>query len=162
LYPLFAKEWFLTTLSEDYIANILNSFEQQKLISTDNGIIKITANKQAQAQLEMLGNVMHLTLERYAITTTQIINSDAIKRQQLEADCEVLAKRLGTLHGIKSPEFFDKKVLTNLISGLKEQNYISICEQNTIHAQEAIANLQSQLTELLPASIWQSIHEHSS
>ncbi|MGB0840781.1 MAG: glycerol-3-phosphate 1-O-acyltransferase PlsB, partial [Pseudoalteromonas shioyasakiensis] len=162
LYPLFAKEWFLTTLTEDYIANILNSFEEQKLISTDNGIIKITANKQAQAQLEMLGNVMHLTLERYAITTTQIINSDAIKRQQLEADCEVLAKRLGTLHGIKSPEFFDKKVLTNLISGLKEQNYISICEQNTIHAQEAISDLQSQLTELLPASIWQSIHEHSS
>ena len=162
LYPLFAKEWFLTTLSEDYIANILNSFEQQKLISTNNGIIKITADKQAQAQLEMLGNVMHLTLERYAITTTQIINSDAIKRQQLESDCEVLAKRLGTLHGIKSPEFFDKKVLTNLISGLKEQNYISICEQNTIHAQEAIADLQSQLTELLPASIWQSIHEHSS
>lgn len=162
LYPLFAKEWFLTTLSEDYIANILNSFEQQKLISTNNGIIKITADKQAQAQLEMLGNVMHLTLERYAITTTQIINSDAIKRQQLESDCVVLAKRLGTLHGIKSPEFFDKKVLTNLISGLKEQNYISICEQNTIHAQEAIADLQSQLTELLPASIWQSIHEHSS
>ncbi|WP_404392085.1 glycerol-3-phosphate 1-O-acyltransferase PlsB [Pseudoalteromonas phenolica] len=161
LYPLFAKEWFLTTLSEDYIANIINSFEQQKLISTDNGIIKITADKQAQAQLEMLGNVMHLTLERYAITTTQIINSDAIKRQQLESDCEVLAKRLGTLHGIKSPEFFDKKVLTNLISGLKEQNYISICEQNTIHSQEAIADLQSQLTELLPASIWQSIHEHS-
>lgn len=162
LYPLFAKEWFLTTLSEDYLANILNSFEQQKLISIDNCIIKLIANKQAQAQLEMLGNVMHLTLERYAITTTQIINSDAIKRQQLEADCEVLAKRLGTLHGIKSPEFFDKKVLTNLISGLKEQNYISICEQNTIHAQEAIANLQSHLTELLPASIWQSIHEHSS
>ena len=162
LYPLFAKEWFLTTLSEDYLPNILNSFEQQKLISIDNCIIKLTANKQAQAQLEMLGNVMHLTLERYAITTTQIINSDAIKRQQLEADCEVLAKRLGTLHGIKSPEFFDKKVLTNLISGLKEQNYISICEQNTIHAQEAIANLQSHLTELLPASIWQSIHEHSS
>ena len=162
LYPLFAKEWFLTTLSEDYIAKILNCFEQQKLISTDNGIIKITAGKQAQAQLEMLGNVMHLTLERYAITTTQIINSDAIKRQQLEADCEVLAKRLGTLHGIKSPEFFDKKVLTNLISGLKEQNYISICEHNTIHAQDAIANLQSHLTELLPASIWQSIHEYSS
>jgi len=162
LYPLFAKEWFLTKLSEDYIANILNCFEQQKLISTDNGVIKITADKQAQAQLEMLGNVMHLTLERYAITTTQIINSDAIKRQQLEADCEVLAKRLGTLHGIKSPEFFDKKVLTNLISGFKEQNYISICEQNTIHAQETIADLQSHLTELLPASIWQSIHEHSS
>jgi len=162
LYPLFAKEWFLTALSESYITSILNCFEQQKLISLDNGIIMITANKQAQAQLEMLGNVMHLTLERYAITTTQIINSDAIKRQQLEADCEVLAKRLGTLHGIKSPEFFDKNVLTNLISGLEEQNYISICEQNTIHAEKAIANLQSQLTELLPASIWQSIHEYSS
>ena len=162
LYPLFAKEWFLTALSEKYITSILNCFEQQKLISLDNGTIMITANKQAQAQLEMLGNVMHLTLERYAITTTQIINSDAIKRQQLEADCEVLAKRLGTLHGIKSPEFFDQKVLTNLISGLEEQNYISICEQNTIHAEKAIANLQSKLTELLPASIWQSIHEYSS
>lgn len=161
LYPLFAKEWFLTTLPEDYITNILQSFEQQGLVTLTDDVITITENKQAQAQLEMLGNVMHLTLERYAITTTQIMRSDAIKRQQLEADCDVLAKRLGTLHGIKSPEFFDNKVLTNLISGLKEQNYIAICEQNTIHSTDAIKELQAQLNNLLPASIWQSIHEYS-
>ena len=159
LYPLFAKEWFLTDLPSDYVQHILNSFKEYALVQQTDDKIHITANKQAQAQLEMLGNVVHLTLERYAITTTQIIRSNGIKRQQLENDCEVLANRLGTLHGIKSPEFFDKKVLSNFISSLKAQGYINICSQNTIHANEAMSGLQTHLTELLPASIGQSIHE---
>ncbi|KZN48954.1 glycerol-3-phosphate 1-O-acyltransferase PlsB [Pseudoalteromonas luteoviolacea] len=159
LYPLFAKEWFLTPMPSDYVKDILTSFAQHDLITFDGVQAVASKDNRALAKLEMLGKVCHLTLERYAITSSLVINNQGIKRPDLEKESDVLANRLGTLHGIKSPEFFDKKVLSNFINALREQGFISISEQQTINAESQLEELQAFLTELLPARIWQSIND---
>ncbi|AOT06576.1 glycerol-3-phosphate 1-O-acyltransferase PlsB [Pseudoalteromonas luteoviolacea] len=159
LYPLFAKEWFLTPMPNGYIQEILTSFAQHELITFDGNKAVASKDNRALAKLEMLGKVCHLTLERYAITSSLVINNQGIKRPDLEKESDILANRLGTLHGIKSPEFFDKKVLSNFINALREQGFISISEQQTINAESELEELQAFLTELLPARIWQSIND---
>ncbi|ESP94098.1 glycerol-3-phosphate 1-O-acyltransferase PlsB [Pseudoalteromonas luteoviolacea] len=159
LYPLFAKEWFLTPMRNGYINEILESFAQHELITFDGTNAVANKDNRALAKLEMLGKVCHLTLERYAITSSLVINNQGIKRVDLERESDILANRLGTLHGIKSPEFFDKKVLSSFINALREQRFISISEQQTIQAETQLEELQAFLTELLPARIWQSIND---
>ncbi len=155
-YPLFAKEWFLHELDENYITRILASFVDQELIEIEGDNIKITNSNDCLAKLEMLGRALSLTLQRYAIAIGFIQTSSGIDREELERESQVLAQRLGTLHGIKSPEFFDKKVLVGFISNLREQGLIS--ESDTgLQGSNELCELYMHLKALLPARIWQSI-----
>ena len=161
LYPLFAKEWFLTELSEDYIESILRFFAAQGLIDFDGQNATVNKDGDALAQLEMLGKVIHLTLERYAITINLVKRHQGLSRNELESESTQLAERLGTLHGIKSPEFFDKKVLSAFVSSLKEQGFIEHNETTGICGTDSLQTLEQYLKALLPARVHQSIQHIS-
>ncbi|MGO2074137.1 MAG: glycerol-3-phosphate 1-O-acyltransferase PlsB [Pseudoalteromonas sp.] len=157
-YPLFTKEWFLHELDENYITRILASFVDQELIEINDNEIKITNSNDCLAKLEMLGRALSLTLQRYAIVIGFIQTSKGIERKELERESQVLAERLGTLHGIKSPEFFDKKVLVGFISNLREQGLISETNDG-LEGSSDLCALYTHLKELLPARVWQSISD---
>lgn len=157
-YPLFAKEWFLHDLDENYITHILASFVDQDLIETNGDEIKITNSNDCLAKLEMLGRALSLTLQRYAIVIGFIQTSKGIEREELERESQVLAQRLGTLHGIKSPEFFDKKVLVGFISNLRDQRLISESDEG-LQGSSELCVVYTHLRELLPARVWQSISD---
>jgi len=157
-YPMFAKEWFLHELDENYITRILASFVDQDLIEIDGDNIKITNSNDCLAKLEILGRALSLTLQRYAIVIGFIQTSKEIEREELERESQVLAQRLGTLHGIKTPEFFDKKVLVGFISNLREQNLISETE-NGLQGSTELCEVYIHLKALLPARVWQSISD---
>ncbi|MEI5639909.1 MULTISPECIES: glycerol-3-phosphate 1-O-acyltransferase PlsB [unclassified Pseudoalteromonas] len=161
LYPLFAKEWFLTELSEDYIESILRFFAAQGLIDFDGHSATVNKDGDALAQLEMLGKVIHLTLQRYAITINLVKRHQGLSRNELESESTQLAERLGTLHGIKSPEFFDKKVLSAFVSSLKEQGFIEHNETTGICGTDSLQTLEQYLKALLPARVHQSIQHIS-
>lgn len=155
-YPLFAKEWFLNELDENYISRILASFVDQELIEINGDEIKITNSNDCLAKLEMLGRALSLTLQRYAIVIGFIQTSKGIDRAELERESQVLAQRLGTLHGIKSPEFFDKKVLIGFINNLRQQALISESDAG-LQGSNDLCEVYMHLKALLPARIWQSI-----
>ena len=157
-YPLFAKEWFLHELDENYISRVLASFVDQDLIEIEGDNIKITNSNDCLAKLEMLGLALSLTLQRYAIVVGFIQTSSGIEREELEHESQVLAERLGTLHGIKTPEFFDKKVLVGFISSLREQKLITETEQGLTGSNE-LCEVYLYLKALLPARVWQSIDD---
>ena len=155
-YPLFAKEWYLQELDDNYVARILTNFSDQGLIELDGDNIKVTQSNDSFAKLEMLGRALSFTLQRYAIVIGFIQTSQGIAKAELERESYVLAQRLGTLHGIKTPEFFDKKVLSSFISNLREQKLISESDSGLQGSQE-LCETYKQLQTLLPARIWQSI-----
>lgn len=157
LYPLFAKEWFLTDLKTGYIESIFEYFAAKDLITFDGHLASVNKDGSALAQLEMLGKVIHLTLERYAITINLVKRHQGLSRSELEKESALLADRLGTLHGIKSPEFFDKKVLSAFVTSLKEQGFIEQDEAAGIRGTESLHTLEQYLKALLPARIHQSI-----
>lgn len=157
-YPLFAKEWFLNELDKNYISHILASFVDQDLIEINGNEIKITNSNDCLAKLEMLGRALSLTLQRYAIVIGFIQTSAGIDRAELERESQVLAQRLGTLHGIKSPEFFDNKVLVGFISNLRQQELISESDAG-LRGSSELCEIYMHLKALLPARIWQSISD---
>ncbi|WP_105265158.1 glycerol-3-phosphate 1-O-acyltransferase PlsB [Pseudoalteromonas sp. T1lg76] len=158
LYPLFAKEWFLPELNEGYIDKILASFAEQGLIRQHGEQLEVIKAGDNQATLEMLGKVVHHTLLRYAIVIGLLSQSGDMSPSELEKEGAVIANRLGTLHGIKSPEFFDKKVLTGFITSLKEQGLVHQRDNALAHTDELVA-LYQDLQQLLPARLWQSISD---
>ncbi len=159
LYPLFAKEWFLLELSDDYIDNILASFAAQGLIRADGEQLEVLKEGDNQATLEMLGKVVHHTLLRYALVIGLLSEDKKLSPSELEKESTAVAQRLGTLHGIKSPEFFDKKVLAAFIANLREEKLIKKCDDNSLVHSEALHIVNEDLHQLLPARIWQSISD---
>lgn len=157
LYPLFADEWFLTPLRDGYIADVLTSFEQQGLVTRSDDIFEMNSDSQTRSQLELLGRTIQLTLERYAILSALVLGKPDYEAAALEADYQTLAGRLGRLHGIKSPEFFDAKVLASLVQSMKSQGLLTCSETQTVCGNDKLAALQHTLVTLLPARVWQSI-----
>ncbi|WP_372762679.1 glycerol-3-phosphate 1-O-acyltransferase PlsB [Pseudoalteromonas sp.] len=157
-YPLFAKEWYLCELDEHYLTRILASFSEQNLIEIDGDSLRTTNTNDSLAKLEMLGRALNFTLQRYAIVIGFIQTSNGIEKAELERESQVLAQRLGTLHGIKTPEFFDKKVLVGLIDSLRDQALITEGEQGLIGSPQ-LCETYLHLKALLPARVWQSISD---
>ncbi|TLX50822.1 glycerol-3-phosphate 1-O-acyltransferase [Pseudoalteromonas ruthenica] len=159
LYPLFAKEWFLLELKDEYIDNILSSFVDQGLIREQDDQLEVLKDGDNPATLEMLGKVVHHTLMRYALVIGLLSEDKSLSPAELEKESTAVAQRLGTLHGIKSPEFFDKKVLSSFIASLSEQQLISKQNDNKLIHSDALLILNEDLHQLLPARIWQSISD---
>ncbi len=164
LYPLFACEWFLQPLKAEYVDKVIEQLAIQNLITIeDNNISIMTDNHlstpSAYSQLDLLARIIGCTLQRYAVVLGLIENDQGINRAQLENDSQHLAARLSTLHNIKTPEFFDKKVLTNLVSGLKNLDLLHTEPDNKLQASTELTPLFKTICQLLEPNILQSIKE---
>ncbi|GAM57053.1 glycerol-3-phosphate acyltransferase [Vibrio ishigakensis] len=63
-------------------------------------------------------------MQRYSIAVNLLVAQPELAKGDLEKLSQVIAQRLGRLHGINAPEFFDKGVFTALIFTLKSQGYL--------------------------------------
>ncbi len=125
LYPFLKKELFLHyELSEldSTIDNILNELLRQQLISRSADNISIEQTK--VQSLMLLATTIAETLQRYAIAINILSANPELDKSKLEQKSQEVAQRLGRLHGINAPEFFDKGVFASLFTTLKEQQYI--------------------------------------
>ncbi|MGL5040056.1 MAG: glycerol-3-phosphate 1-O-acyltransferase PlsB, partial [Aeromonas sp.] len=93
-------------------------------------------------------------LQRYAIVLTRVLTQPAIEAEQLEADGLMMAERLGTLHGINAPEFFDQKLFSTLINTLRKEGYLS-CESKP--DLERVQGLVNNIVPLLSNKIRRTI-----
>ncbi len=122
-YPLLKAELFMGI--EDlpaYIDSVLNLFVDQQLIS---GTDEFELNQSNITQLMLLSETVSETLQRYAIIFNLLAYKPDIERSDLESASHLLAQRLGALHGITAPEFYDKKLYNNLSVKLKELGHLS-------------------------------------
>ena len=104
-----------------------------------------------------MSKIMKDTLQRYALAFNRIQQVHGIQRGELEADCLKLAKRLLTLHDIKAPEYFDKKLISSFVTSIKEQNYVSTDEAGLMHLTPEGKSAAEQINALLDSEILQSL-----
>lgn len=125
IYPLLQRELFLHFPEEaipERVSELLAVFEQEQLILRQEGGFWV--NPSNQMRLLLLAESIQETLQRYAIVVTRLMAQPGIEAEQLEADAMMMAERLGTLHGINAPEFFDQKLFTTLIHTLRSEGYL--------------------------------------
>ncbi|WOT05430.1 glycerol-3-phosphate 1-O-acyltransferase PlsB [Shewanella youngdeokensis] len=125
-YPLLQAELFMGI--EDpaqYALSLLDIFVAQGLVvETDH--FEVADDK--VNQLLLLSGTIDETMQRYAILFNLLAVKPNIERSELERDSHRLAQRLGALHGITAPEFYDKKLYATLSVKLKELGYLTDSE----------------------------------
>lgn len=126
IYPLLKAELFLRYQEEelpDLVQQLLHALQQQALIEAREGGFWV--NPANQMRLLLLAESIQETLQRYAIVVGRVLAKPHIEAEQLESDGLMMAERLGTLHGINAPEFFDQKLFSTLIHTLRKEGYFS-------------------------------------
>lgn len=125
IYPFLKKELFLSYEDEQLdgvVTAIVNELSQQKMLTIDDDVISI--NESNSQTLMLLGRTITETLQRYSITMNLLVSNPELGKSDLEQKSQDIAQRLGRLHGINAPEFFDKGVFSAMFNTLKEQDYL--------------------------------------
>ncbi len=131
LYPFLKAELhmgFDETSLDIYFNNVIRELERQKLFSIENGILQ--RNRAKLTQLQLLARIVAETLQRYAMTLTLFSHEPDASKLELEKQSQMMAQRLNRLHGINTPEFFDKTIFSTLFSTLTKEGYLD----NEAHA----------------------------
>ncbi|WP_038185526.1 glycerol-3-phosphate 1-O-acyltransferase PlsB [Vibrio rhizosphaerae] len=143
IYPFIQQELFLSYQPEalnEHIEAYLRELQRQELIQYEDDTVSI--NPARTQVLILLGRTISETLQRYAITLNLLVSTPDMGKSELEKNSQEIARRLGRLHGINAPEFFDKGVFTALMTTLKQQGYLN-------HDQQLCAEKCQQLSELM-------------
>ncbi|WP_039977068.1 glycerol-3-phosphate 1-O-acyltransferase PlsB [Vibrio jasicida] len=130
IYPFLKKELFLSYKEEDLnelVVKTLNEFIEQKMVCQDGD--KLEINQSNNQSLVLLGRTITETLQRYSIAMNLLVADQELGKSDLEQKSQDIAQRLGRLHGLNAPEFFDKGVFTAMFNTLKEQQYLD-CDGN--------------------------------
>ncbi|MCG3722287.1 glycerol-3-phosphate 1-O-acyltransferase PlsB [Vibrio cincinnatiensis] len=161
VYPFLKQELFLSYQEEELgqvVEHYLAELEAQQMISQQDGVVTIN---QAQTQvLMLLGRTILETLQRYAIALNLLVANPDLDKTDLESKSQEIAQRLGRLHGINAPEFFDKGVFTALFITLTQQGYLESdghchLEQTEQFAQALYAMLYPEVRLTIQESIYQ-------
>ena len=128
VYPFLKQELFLSYAQDqlaDVVSDYIDELQRQQLVSVnDDGMVTIN---QAKTQvLMLLGRTIAETLQRYAISLNLLVANPDLGKSDLEQKSQEIAQRLGRLHGINAPEFFDKGVFSAMFVTLKEQGYLEL------------------------------------
>ncbi len=157
IYPFIKAELFLTIESSQltqHIDALVNELVRQQLLLEQNN--QLTINPAKVQTLILLARTIVETLQRYAITLTQLVATPDTEKASLEQQSQQIAQRLGRLHGINAPEFFDKGVFATLCQTLKQQAYINQDGQCDLHKTQIIVDL---LGELLSPEVQLTLQE---
>lgn len=161
IYPFLQQELFLNIEFEQLAEKVdayIQELERQNLIHIEDDFIAID---QANIQILMLlGRTIMETLQRYAITLNLLMAQPQLGKSDLEQKSQEIAQRLGRLHGINAPEFFDKGVFATLFSTLKQQSYLNLESECNVEKTQALSQqLYSMLSPEVTLTIQESIYQ---
>jgi len=112
-------------------------------------------------RLSVLAEATIQTIERYYLAIALLLQSGSgiIGQEALEQRCHLMAQRMSVLHGLDSPEFFDKSLFRRFIDLLRRRNVIQTSEEGRLLFGEPLlavaADAQLVLSEQIRHSILQ-------
>jgi len=99
------------------------------------------------------------TLERYYLAIALLLQSGSgvITQEALEERCHLMAQRMSVLHGLNSPEFFDKSLFRNFIDLLRRRNVIQAAADGSLAFGEPLLGVAADAQRVLSEQIRHSI-----
>lgn len=161
IYPFLKKELFLSydeSQLEDVVSNIIDELVSQGMIVVSDN--EVTINQSNSQALMLLGRTISETLQRYSIALNLLAENPELDKSDLEQKSQDIAQRLGRLHGINAPEFFDKGVFASMFATLKQQQYLDNDGNCDLEKTQQFAKLlYSMLYPEVRLTIQESIHQ---
>ncbi|CAB0150643.1 Glycerol-3-phosphate acyltransferase [Pseudidiomarina piscicola] len=162
--PLLKEELFISHAREDmalWSQALLDHLHSEGMINLvgDNEYATVARDSSAYFRLQLLARAASETLQRYAILFELLQQGGAQGRAQLERAAVELAERLSAMHGVNAPEFFDKKLLSALISTLKREDFIEVNQEGNFVAHADVGALSDTIDRLLEPAVVQTIRQ---
>jgi glycerol-3-phosphate O-acyltransferase len=163
LYPLLKRELFMYMSAEQatsYTESLITKMLAMGLLATNKNQIQTpAADSEAFYSAWLLNRSIQETLHRYAVVLTILSQHERVSRSVLEKKSAQFAERLAALHGISSPEFFDKKVLATFIQALKENALIEADDDGQLCHSEHSEALKMDVINLIAPEIAQRLQQ---
>ncbi|UUM30738.1 glycerol-3-phosphate 1-O-acyltransferase PlsB [Vibrio japonicus] len=126
VYPFLKQELFLS-IEESKLGELMEAYIEelahQGAVTIDDQE-NVSINQANTQVLVLLGHTITETLQRYSIALNLLVTNPELGKSDLEQKSQEIAQRLGRLHGINAPEFFDKGVFSAMFTTLKQQGYL--------------------------------------
>ncbi|MDG2949261.1 glycerol-3-phosphate 1-O-acyltransferase PlsB [Exercitatus varius] len=142
LYPFLKAELFMHLPLEalpEKVERIIAELHRQQLIKLNENVLSINRPRVRALQLWSAG--MREILQRYLITVAILLQNPTVSRGMLEKESQSIAQRLSVLHGINSPEFFDKAVFSTFIASLKDNGYFDTAGEADVAKLQGMADI---------------------
>jgi glycerol-3-phosphate O-acyltransferase len=163
LYPLLKRELFIYMSIEQaasYTGSLLTKMLAMGLLEINETEIQTPAADSEEFYSSwLLNRSIQETLHRYAVVLTLLSKQERVSRSVLEKKSAQFAERLAALHGINSPEFFDKKVLATFIQALKENALIKADDDGQLRHSELSEALKIEVINLIEPEIAQRLQQ---
>lgn len=125
-YPLLKAELFLR-YNKQQLPLVIDSFigELVRQGMLDVQKTRLYPTKTQLHALQLLAANVKETLQRYAITFSLLLDKPKLNQNTMWKNNRIIAQWLSVLHGIDTPEFFDKTIFSTLVAALRSAQYIS-------------------------------------
>jgi glycerol-3-phosphate O-acyltransferase len=165
VYPYIAAELFLRWDEAAVSAvadSLLAAFARLNLLqaNADRSAWQRPASTSLEAiRLSMLAEATIQTVERYYLAIALLLQagSGTITQEALERRCHLMAQRMSVLHGLNSPEFFDKSLFRNFIDLLRRRGVIQESEEGWLTFGEPLLGVAADAQLVLSEQIRHSI-----
>lgn len=166
LYPLLQRELFIHMSIEAglvYAENLIDSMLEMAMLSETDGLIEpVDPTSKSFYSVWLLNRSIQETLQRYAVVLSLLAKEQTMSRGALERQSRQYAERLSALHGISSPEFFDKNVLSSFINAMRENSLLEASEDGQLKHSDASESLRQDVVTLIAPEIGQRLQKLTS
>ncbi|MDO6694347.1 glycerol-3-phosphate 1-O-acyltransferase PlsB [Aliiglaciecola sp. 3_MG-2023] len=163
LYPMLQREWFLYMSPEqakEYVEGLIDSMlEMGMIVTIGRKLAPAEPTANSFYSLWLLNRCIQETLQRYALVLSLLAKEKKMSRGALERQSAKFAERLAALHGISSPEFFDKNVLASFVNALRENQLLADSEDGQLQHSETSETLRQDIIALIAPEIAQRLEK---
>jgi len=132
---------------------------QEVLLKTETGWKRPDRNDTHYLTLTRLAHIAQPILERYYMTFIVLWESgnNPMTESELEQRCHLVAQKVSIIHGINSPDFFDRKLFGHFIDTLFELEFIEKNSAGKLVFQESFDQVNIDIRALLSVEVRSTI-----
>lgn len=161
LYPFLKNELFLPWDEAGFksaLSDTIAWMHQRGLLvksKLPDHLERADGSTELASQLQILGNALLQTFERYYITVAVLAKngSGVLSRAQLERLCTLAAQRISQLSKFDAPEFYDRNLFRQFIDLLRQLDLLSVNEDGKLVFDESIDHITEDAKTLLSKDI---------
>ncbi|WJG09355.1 glycerol-3-phosphate 1-O-acyltransferase PlsB [Aliiglaciecola sp. LCG003] len=163
LYPMLQRELFIyfsVEQAQQYTESLIDSMQEMGMIECrGENLFHAGPTATSFYSLWLLNRSIQETLQRYALVLSLLASEERMSRGALERQSAKFAERLSALHGINSPEFFDKNVLATFVNALKENHLLADSDDGQLQHSETSEILRQDIIGLIAPEIAQRLEK---
>jgi glycerol-3-phosphate O-acyltransferase len=171
IYPYIAAELFLRWNEdklEPVVLGVLQALSELGLLTFDaesQAWHRPAPGSAAAMRLSLLAQPTIQIIERYYIAIAVLLKSGSgtVSPAELEKRCRAMVERMGTVYGIRAPEFFDRALFEGFLTLLRRRGVVRTDTDGKLLFDEVLVRVagdaQLVLSEALRHSVLQLVHD---